>query len=185
MLSLLKNRRTIRKFKQDEIDWESLLKMVDCARLAPSAANLQPLKYKIICGEDAKKMFPHTAWAGYSGGAETPKDNEAPVAYILILEDIVLKQTKFTGVDVGAAGMSITVAAESMGIKSCWLGSLDREKIAEEFNIDARFVINSAIALGYPLDTAAETAFKGDVKYFRDENGKFLVPKRSIEDILI
>ncbi len=42
------NRRTIRKFSQKPLTYEMLKKYVNAARLAPSAANKQPLKYKII-----------------------------------------------------------------------------------------------------------------------------------------
>jgi len=54
------SRRTIRKFDQKKIDPEILKKIVNAGRLAPSAANLQPLEYLIVDDEDlTKKLFPN------------------------------------------------------------------------------------------------------------------------------
>ena len=158
--------------------------MINCARLAPSAANLQPIKYAVIEGENAKKMFPHTAWAGYSGGSESPSEAEQPTAYILILADTEISKKGYE-LDAGAAAMSIILAAQEAGIASCWLASIGREKIAELFSIDEKYVINSAIALGYPADKSETTEYTGSVKYFRTEDGRFMVPKRSLESVLL
>lgn len=182
--SLMKNRRSIRRFSPRRVKYESLLNMVDCARLAPSAANKQPLKYAVIDGENAIKMFPHTAWAGYSKGAETPAEDQQPSAYILILVDTRISGQGYE-LDAGAAGMSIILAALEEGIASCWLGSLNRGRIAKDFAIDDTLIINSAIALGYPADTADTAEFKGDVKYFRGDDGKFYVPKRDLDSVLL
>lgn len=138
----------------------------------------------ILEGDDAERMLPYTAWAGYLNGAETPSENEQPTAYILILADKEISEKGYE-LDAGAAGMSIILAAEEEGIASCWLGALNRESIAREFGIDERFIINSAIALGYPADTSFVTEYNGDIKYFRSEDGKFFVPKRNLDSILI
>lgn len=56
------SRRTIRKFKQETIDPEILKKLVNAGRLAPSAANLQPLEYLVVDDKDLKeKIFPNLA----------------------------------------------------------------------------------------------------------------------------
>jgi len=44
-IDIVKSRRTIRLFKQDAISEDLLLELVDAARLAPSASNIQPLEY--------------------------------------------------------------------------------------------------------------------------------------------
>ena len=51
------SRRTIRKFDQKKIDPEILKKIVNAGRLAPSAANLQPLEYLIVDDEDLRKKY--------------------------------------------------------------------------------------------------------------------------------
>ena len=55
----IKSRRTIRKFRQDELSVEQLNKYIDAARVAPSAANIQPLKYVVVKSREmSEKMFP-------------------------------------------------------------------------------------------------------------------------------
>ena len=65
-ITAIKNRRTVRKFTQEEIPNEKLVELVNLARLAPYGANVQPLKYVIIQEKSLRdRIFPHTKWAGY------------------------------------------------------------------------------------------------------------------------
>jgi nitroreductase len=54
---LIKNRRTVRKFKAEAVDTAILEELVDIARVSPSAANLQSLKYAIITDEKTRLQF--------------------------------------------------------------------------------------------------------------------------------
>ena len=47
-INIIKTRRTIRQFRQEQVDQAVIIEWVDCARLAPSARNLQPLEYFLI-----------------------------------------------------------------------------------------------------------------------------------------
>ena len=53
----VKQRRTVRKFKQQEVNKEDILKLIDAARLAPYGANLQPLKFSVIVSEELRKAM--------------------------------------------------------------------------------------------------------------------------------
>ena len=62
----IKERRTVRLFNDKPVSHETLLKLIDGARLSPAAANLQPLKYGIVTDEELRqKMYPHVRYAGY------------------------------------------------------------------------------------------------------------------------
>jgi nitroreductase len=79
-------RRTIRRFKQKPIPLETLKKLVNAGRLAPSTANLQPIEYIIIDGADlVENVFETLKWAGYISPAGNPPQGERPVAYIIVL----------------------------------------------------------------------------------------------------
>lgn len=66
------DRRTIRKFKQEEIDISILEKLVNAARLAPSSANIQPLEYFIVTISGLREeIFPYLRWDGYINHMET------------------------------------------------------------------------------------------------------------------
>lgn len=178
---LILKRRTIRKFENTPIKKDSVIKMVNAARLAPSAANLQPLKYIAVTSpEGCDKVFPLTKYGGYFKDG-TPKEGERPVAYIVVLEDNNIR--KEAREDAGAAIENIILTALEEGIASCWVGSVDREKLAELLKLADNLHINSVIALGYPMQESMEEKFDEDVKYFMDDAGRVHVPKRSMDEI--
>ncbi len=85
---ILKN-RSYRRFEQDKsISRETLIELIDLARLSPSARNAQPLKYFISLDQETNdKIFPHLAWAGYLKEWNGPSKGEQPSAYIILLND--------------------------------------------------------------------------------------------------
>jgi nitroreductase len=178
-------RRTIRKFKQDAIEKTILKKLINAARYAPSGANLQPLKYKIVDKpDDIEKMFQNLKWAAYIAPERTPKEGEKPVAYIVILVDSEIRSSGYE-LDIGAAAQNIFLAALEEGIGTCWIGSVNRDKVRSILNIPERFIINSVIALGYPDESPMAEEEDGSIKYYLDEEDTLHVPKRKLKDIII
>lgn len=176
-------RRTIRKFQDRDVEESKLYKMVECAAMAASGANMQPLKYKIINKEDELlKIFPCTKWAGYlSDGA--PKDGEKPHAYIAVLGDTDIN-SRFE-CDAGAAIANMMLAAVDMGLATCWLGAIEREKISEILNLSENLKVLYLLAVGYPAQQSRAVGMDGSVKYWVDESETVNVPKRSLGEILV
>jgi nitroreductase len=176
------SRRSIRRFKQKSIPLELLKKFVNGARLAPSAANLQPLEF-IIVNEKflCKKIFETLGWAAYIKPKWAPSKNERPVAYIIML--VTDSKNQYYLRDVSLASENIVLAAEEEEIGSCILCNVDREKIRELFKIPNEILIDSVIALGYKAENPVVVDFIDSVKYWRDENEVLNVPKRKLEDV--
>jgi len=182
---LILKRRTIRKFKQQKIERSILEKLVNAARFAPSAANMQPLKYMIVDEkEKADVVFANVKWAGYIAPEGDPKENEKPVAYIIVLVDTDIKKSNYE-LDAGAAIQNIILTSLEEGIGACWIGSTNRNNLRSFFGIPEKEEINSVIALGYPLESPVAEEEKGSIKYYKDEAGVLHVPKRKLEDIII
>ncbi len=181
----LLNRRTIRKFNQKKLDIKDLETIVNYARLAAYPANLQPLKYAIITDEQlVKKTFPYTKWAGYLPKTGTPKEGEQPTAYIAILGDKSIKSS--FEVEAGAAVTSMMLGAYDLGIGSCWLGSIERSKLLELFNISPdAFDLVYLLALGYPAQESSAIDSTGDIKYYEESDGTIKVPKRPFDEVII
>lgn len=178
---LILKRRTIRKFEQRPVETEKIVKMINAARIAPSAANMQPLKYIAVTSSDlCNKVFPLTKYAGYLENG-TPKEGERPMAYIVVLEDENIR--KGAELDAGAAIENIILTALEEGIASCWVGSVNRDELKKLLDIDQSLSINSVIALGYPMQKSVEAPFDGNVKYYLDDEGTLHVPKRSMNEI--
>lgn len=179
-------RRTIRKFKQEKIKRDILVKLINAARHAPSGANLQPLKYIIVDQPEEKleEVFMHLKWAGYLAPHGDPKEGEKPVAYIIVLVDTEIRKTGYE-LDAGAAIQNILLAAEEEDIGTCWIGSVDREAVRTILNIPQQYIIDSVIALGYKGENSVSEDEKGSIKYYKDENRVIHVPKRKLEDIIL
>lgn len=177
-------RRSIRRFKQIPLDKEIILKLIDSARLAPSAANLQPLRYIIVTEKEMlNKVFDCLRWAAYVAPKGVPPEGKRPVAYIVVLLDKE-NSIEISNYDVGAACENILLVATEFGIGSCWIGSIDKENLRKILEIPQNYSIESVIALGYPDHNSYIEDFKGSIKYWIDENENFHVPKRKLEEIV-
>jgi nitroreductase len=177
------SRRSIRRFQQKPIDLEVLKKCVNAGRLAPSAANLQPLEYCIVIDKTlGAQLFETLHWAAYIQPKWTPKETERPTAYIIVL--VKDTQNPYYERDVGFATENIVIAAEGEGLGSCILCNIERVKIQDICKIPLTLAVDSVIALGYKAETSVVEDLKDSVKYWRDEKDILHVPKRKLDDII-
>jgi len=183
---VLKN-RSYRRFYQDFIiDRQTLVELVDLARLSASALNLQPLKYMLSCDpEKNATIFQHLAWASYLKDWPGPDEGERPSAYIIILGDTEI--TKSFGCDHGIAAQSILLGATEKGLGGCIIANVKRRQLSEALNIPPRYEILLVIALGKPKEKVViePVGPDGDIKYWRDSEGVHHVPKRPLSEIII
>ncbi len=183
---LVRRSRSYRRFHENRsIDKETLQELINLARLSPSSANLQPLKY-IISNMPKKNsmVFPCLAWAGYLKDWPGPQEGERPSAYIIILGDTEI--TKNFVCDHGIAAQSILLGATERGLNGCIIGSVQKEKLRDSLNIPERYEILLVILLGVRKETVViEEVRDGDIKYWRDEKGVHHVPKRSLAEIIL
>ena len=184
---LIRKNRSYRRFHQDhEIDHETLRELVDLARLSPSAANLQPLKYILSATpEKNATIYDHLGWAGYLKDWPGPEEGERPSAYIIVLGDKRVR--KNFGCDHGIAAQTILLGAAEKGLGGCIFGSVKREALHRALEIPEHFEILIVIALGAPKETVEIDPLgpEGSIKYWRDEDGVHHVPKRGLEELIV
>ncbi len=184
---LILKRRSIRRFKSKDIAFDVLKKLVNAGRLAPSAANMQPLEYIVVDDPElTERVFNTLKWAGYIAPAGNPPAGEEPVAYIVIAINMEIKSSG-ADKDIGAAAENIILAALAEEIGSCWIETIDRPKLKAILELPDKLSINSVIALGYPneqplIEELAQP--DGSIKYWNDETGRLHVPKRQLANIL-
>lgn len=186
VLTALQQRRSIRRFSPQPICRDALCAMLEAARLSPTAANAQPLRFAIVsnkalCGQ----IFPHTHWARHiPDGSAGPDEATQPAAYIGLLADRSV-QSPWLDTDAGAAAMSILLAAQSLHIASCWLASVDRPNILRLLGLDeTAYALHTLIALGHPAMRAQAVPMQdGDTVYRLARPDLLEVPKRSPEDV--
>ena len=144
---LVAKNRSYRRFYEESISEETLNELIALARITPSTANSQALKYRLVyTKEENEKVFQTLRWAGALPDWDGPKEGERPSAYIVILCDQTLGKNKMT--DDGIAAQTILLGAVEKGLGGCMLGNVNREELAEVLKIDKeRFVIDLVLAL--------------------------------------
>ena len=181
-MDIFKERRSIRKFKSNPVPKEIIDYTIDCARLAPTGGNMQPIKYFVIT-KKAKDVFPYTKWAAYLPEFN-PSLNDAPPCYIAICADLDIKKEGYE-LDAGICGSVITYSAESKGVSSCWLGAIDRQKISQIIKLPENMKLLYLIALGYEAQKSTAYDSNDTVKYEIDENENIKVPKKTFDSIVM
>lgn len=181
---LIISRRTIRQFKPEPIPKDVLKMLINTARLAPSAANMQPLEFIVVDeGEISKEIFSCLRWAAYIAPEGDPRPGHEPTAYMVILVNSKIKDKDFER-DAGATIENMMLAAWEKGIGSCWIQSIDRSKVHEILKIPVDYKIDSILALGYPDEKPVVEEMKESVKYWKDKEGQLHVPKRKLDDVI-
>lgn len=184
---LIARTRSYRRFDESRsVSRDELVDLVDCARLSASGGNRQPLKFMLACEAALNaKIFPHLAWAAYLKDWPGPAVGERPTAYILILGDTRLDSA--FDCDAGIAAQSMMLGATEKGLGGCIIASIKREALRAALTIPPELEIVLALALGRPSETVIidPLPVSGDIRYWRDEDRRHHVPKRSLEDLIL
>jgi nitroreductase len=178
-------RRTIRRFKKEPIDLDTLKKLIDFARVAPMASNIQALEFIIVYNAEMREnIFPLVNWAGSLPPEQrTPEKGREPTAYIIVLVNTNIKNS-YVDFDVGAAVENILLGAVNFGIGCCWMGSINREKIRKLLEVPDYYEIKHVISLGYPDEESIIEIYKDSFKYWKTSDSQMHVPKRTLDDII-
>lgn len=178
-------RRSIRIFKQTPVERAVLREMVDAARLAPSLANLQPLRYRLITDSGMRDaLHPYIHYAGYLPEFN-PAPEQCPTAFIAVFADTAVRSADACECDAGLCMMSMCLVARAHGLDTIILGAIERKKICERLCVPESLSLMYLVGVGEADQGAEVTPFEGSVKYTMDDEGNIRVPKRLLEDILI
>ena len=183
---LIRMYRSCSRFYQNRpLDPDLLKEMVNLALLSASGANRQPLVYILSSAPSVnEEIFACLGWAGYLKDWPGPEEGERPAAYIIILGDTQVSSD--FGVDHGIAAQSMLLGARERGLAGCMIATINRRRIRKIFDLDNRYEVLLAIALGEPRETVVIEAVPsdGDIRYWRDEKNVHHVPKRDLKDII-
>lgn len=138
------------------VDREIINRILEAARLAPSACNAQPWHFVVVDEPELKNKVADAASARLLGMNHFTK--QAPVHIIVVEEKVnlssgiggVIKDKHFAFLDIGIAAAHICLAAESEGLGSCILGWFAESKIKKLLNIPENKRVVLDIVIGYP-----------------------------------
>jgi len=145
-LELTKKRYSVRKFKDQPVEREKLLQVLEAARNAPSACNLQPWHFIVVTEEKMKNEV----------AATYPRDwfKKAPVV-IVACGDHAVSWKRADGkdhcdVDLAIAIEHLTLAAAELGLGTCWVCAFDAKRCHEVLALPDNLEVIALIPLGYP-----------------------------------
>lgn len=184
---LVTKSRSYRRFFQEfAIDRQTLVGLVELARLSPTGRNAQPLKF-ILSNEKEKNavIFKHLGWAGYLKDWGGPAEGERPAGYIIILGDKEISPT--FGIDHGIAAQTMLLGATERGLGGCIIATVQRVSLQQALAIPEKYEILIILALGKPKENVIVDPLgpDGDIKYWREPDGTHHVPKRALEDLIV
>ncbi|HEY92093.1 MAG TPA: nitroreductase family protein [Dehalococcoidia bacterium] len=178
---LVLQNRSYRRFYQDvSIDTETMREFVDLARLCPSAANRQALKYIISNDPETNaKIYPHVRIDN------NPPEGERPSAYVIILEDTEIGL--ILACDYGIVAQTIHLAAVEKGFGGCMIGNIIRDDLRKALDIPEKYNILLILALGKPIETMVieDQSKVGVGQQWWDKDRVRHVPKRPLDEVLL
>lgn len=139
-IQAIKSRRSVRAFSPKPVPKESINKLLDSARFAPTARNVQPWQFIVVT--DAKKR---ASIASLADNGRFIKDT--PVCILIVCQD-----TKYYLEDGCAATVNILLAAEELGLGACWVAGDKKDycqKVLELFKVPLGYKLVSMVALGF------------------------------------
>ena len=152
----IKGRRSIRAFKQQEVPEETVEKLIDAARHAPSAGNIQPWEFVVVRNLEVKRKLARVAL------------NQAFVEEAAVVIVVCANETRssmgygFRGKtlyciqDTAAATQNILLTAYSLGLGACWVGAFNENEAKKALKTPNGIRPVVIIPVGYPNKTPSQ-----------------------------
>ena len=173
LMKLIHERRSLRRYDPEKrISSRDIERVLEAARLAPSAQNSQPWRFVVIQDPAARERFSRECFSGVF--APTRFAAAAPVLLVLCAERAkpllrageAILGTALYQLDCGIAGEHAVLAAAELGIGSCWIGWFNKKAAKRLLRVPRSLEAVAVIALGYP---PADLAPKTKVRMRLDE----------------
>lgn len=171
---VVQRRRAIRKYKHEEIPESDLRKIIDAARLAPSAENSQPWRFIVVRDQKSKELLARPSPQKFISEADTiiavlgdPSVSCCPAAQTWTTRDPMI------------AADHLVLAATALGYSSCWIANFKSrpkewiDEVKQTLKIPGNIHIIVLIALGVADEDPAPRPRKSIQEIaFREEFGR-------------
>ena len=146
-------RKSVRAFQDKDVPEETVLRLLEAARLAPSASNRQEWRFVVVTdAEKRRRLAEEAAGQRFIG--------EAPVVIAACAQTdgrIMRCGQACYPIDVAIAIDHLTLAAVAEGLGTCWIGSFDPEVVRRILAIPEEIEVVELLPLGYPRDPQGTT----------------------------
>lgn len=157
-LELAKKRYSVRKYTEKKVEDEKIAKILEAAKVAPTAANKQPQRIFVIKSEEGLAKI----------SKATPCIYGAPLAFLVCYDnEVSWKRDTYDDKDHGEIDASIIVSsmmfeAEELELGNVWVCHFNPESVVEEFNLPANIIPSSILTVGYAHETYKPSPMHGD-----------------------
>jgi len=147
-MKIVKSRRSVRSFKSEPLPDGTVEKLLEAARWAPSAGNVQPWEFFVVRNQDLKEKLGRAA-LGQMFLAQ------APVVIVVCAVPIrsALRYKRrgeklYCIQDTAAAAQNILLLATALGLASCWVGAFEEEAVRRVLALDHSLLPVALIPVG-------------------------------------
>ena len=170
-IEMIKERRSVRKFKDEKVDRNLMKEIVDISRWAPSWVNYQIARYTLVDDEKIIKELANEGVNGFVYNIDTLK-NAKGVAILSFVkgksgkldlekDDYATSKTNVWEVfDSGIACQTFCLAAHAKGVGTCIMGVIDEKSISKIVNLPEEETVAALIVYGYEDGHPAPTLRK-------------------------
>lgn len=152
----IKTRRSVRNFTDQPVSEKEVNKLLDAAVQAPSAGNLQPWEFIVVRKPEVKH--------GLSQAALDQKFIEQAPVVIVVCADPAKSAPRYgsRGIDLyclqdtAAAAQNILLAAQALGLGTCWVGAFNEERAREVLKIPKPVRPVAIIPVGHAVRSPME-----------------------------
>jgi nitroreductase len=135
----IRKRHSVRAYLPDEVPKEKIQRILEAARLAPSAGNAQPWHFIVVKDQQKRKMLSKGRFAKFLV--------ESPVVIVGCGDRKA--SPNWYAVDTTIAMQNMVLTATSEGLGTCWIGSFNENQVKKLLSIPERFKVIALIAIGY------------------------------------
>ena len=181
--SLLKRNRSFRGYDRSvEVTEKQLVEMVRTVTWVASGMNAQPLRFRLVAGEEASKVHPLVKLGAALPEEHLPHPGEEPSAYIVICSTV--EENRRVDMDLGIAAQSILLKATEMGLGGIFILNFRPDAVQQALSMSSRPL--AVLGIGKPAERVflMPCSEGDDLAYYR-KDGVHYVPKIKVEDLVI
>jgi nitroreductase len=157
ILTAIRQRRSVRAYKDIAVEEDKLKTILEAARLAPSASNRQEWKFIVVKNKETRKKLTTTTLGQSFVG-------EAPVIIVACATEtkaiMLCGQPAYT-VDVSIACAFMILQAFELGLGTCWLGAFKEDEVKKILKIPEAVRVVAMIPMGYSNQPPSQKPRKG------------------------
>ena len=151
VIQAIHSRYSCRAYRDKPIEKAKLDEVLEAARLAPSAKNLQDWRFVVVTDGHTKRRLAKAA------NNQTFLEKAGVIIVACSTCDEIMRCGQAVGpIDVAIALEHIALQAAKLGLGTCWIGSFYPDKVRPILGIPENIAIIELMALGYPADKQKE-----------------------------